>query len=135
MTASALVERRPSEALSDEGEHPQVSGEAPPPSREMALSPSGSSGGPGTPGSSPGAPGTPTTPGTPGTNEPTAPSAIAGFWVWEQRVEGTAVQSGPVDKGQMKVAFGTGNGKCHYLWNETTGSDFHTECTFAVQGT
>jgi hypothetical protein len=48
---------------------------------------------------------------------------------------GTEVQPPkPLDAGQMKIAFGTGNNKCHYIWNETTGSDFHTECTYPVSG-
>jgi hypothetical protein len=64
----------------------------------------------------------------------TGTDALRGYWVWEKRVEGTVVQSGPVDKGQMKLAFGTGNNKCHYIWNETTGSDFHTECTYTLKG-
>jgi hypothetical protein len=49
-------------------------------------------------------------------------------------VRGTVVETGPVDRGQQKIAFGTGNNKCHYIWNETTGSDFHTECTYSVAG-
>ena len=58
---------------------------------------------------------------------------LKGYWVWEQRVMGTVVQPpAPLDAGQMKIAFGTGNNKCHYIWNETTGSDFHTECTYSV---
>ncbi len=64
----------------------------------------------------------------------TGTDALRGYWVWEKRVEGTAVQSGPVDQGRMKLAFGTGNNKCHYIWNETTGSDFHTECTYTLKG-
>ena len=64
----------------------------------------------------------------------TGTDALRGYWVWEKRVDGTVVQSGPVDKGQMKLAFGTGNNKCHYIWNETTGSDFHTECTYTLKG-
>jgi hypothetical protein len=60
---------------------------------------------------------------------------LAGYWVWEQRVMGTEVQPPRnLDSGQMKMAFGTGNDKCHYIWNETTGSDFHTECTLTVSG-
>ena len=59
---------------------------------------------------------------------------LKGYWVWEKRVQGTVVQSGTVDKGQQKLAFGTGNNKCHYIWNEITGSDFHTECTYTVAG-
>ena len=39
-----------------------------------------------------------------------------------------------IDDGQMKMAFGTGNDRCHYIWNETTGSDFHTECTYSAEG-
>jgi len=61
--------------------------------------------------------------------------ALRGYWVWEQRVIGTEVQpQRPLDAGQMKIAFGTGNNKCQYIWNETTGSDFHTECTYALSG-
>jgi len=59
---------------------------------------------------------------------------LRGYWVWEKRVQGTVEQSGNVDNGQMKLAFGTGNDECHYIWNETTGSDFHTECTYSVSG-
>lgn len=60
---------------------------------------------------------------------------LKGYWVWEKRVMGTEVQPPkPLDAGQMKIAFGTGNNKCHYIWNETTGSDFHTECTYTVSG-
>jgi hypothetical protein len=59
---------------------------------------------------------------------------LRGHWVWEKRVQGSVEQSGPVDAGQMKLAFGTGNDRCHYVWNETTGSDFHTECTYSVAG-
>ncbi len=59
---------------------------------------------------------------------------LRGYWVWEKRVQGTVEQSGDVDNGQMKLAFGTGNDTCHYIWNETTGSDFHTECTYSVDG-
>jgi len=48
---------------------------------------------------------------------------------------GTEVQPpAPLDAGQMKIAFGTGNNRCHYIWNETTGSDFHTECTYTASG-
>ena len=70
-----------------------------------------------------------------GSGGTTALDVLKGYWVWEKRVEGTQVQ-GPdaVDKGQMKIAFGTGNDKCHYIWNEITGSDFHTECTYTVVG-
>ncbi len=61
--------------------------------------------------------------------------SLQGYWVWEQRVIGTEVQPpAPLDAGQMKIAFGTGNDKCHYIWNETTGSDFHTECTYSLAG-
>jgi hypothetical protein len=63
-----------------------------------------------------------------------AVGALKGYWVWESRVQDQAPQSGEVDTGQMKLAFGTGNSKCHYIWNETTGSDFHTECTYLVTG-
>lgn len=59
---------------------------------------------------------------------------LAGYWVWEMRVQGTEEQAGNVDNGQAKMAFGTGNDKCHYIWNEITGSDFHTECTYSVEG-
>jgi hypothetical protein len=72
--------------------------------------------------------------GSPTGTTGTGTDALRGYWVWEQRVDGTAVQTGPVDKGQMKLAFGTGNNKCHYIWNETTGSDFHTECTYSLTG-
>lgn len=59
----------------------------------------------------------------------------AGYWVWEQLVMGMEVQPPAfLDAGEMKIAFGSGNDKCHDIWNETTGSDFHTECTFAVDG-
>lgn len=61
-------------------------------------------------------------------------SVLDGYWVWEKRVQGEAVQQGNVDKGQMKLAFGGSNAKCHYIWNETTGSDFHTTCTYTVSG-
>jgi hypothetical protein len=44
------------------------------------------------------------------------------------------VQSGDIDRGQMKLAFGDGNSACHYIWNETTGSDFHTECHYSIDG-
>jgi hypothetical protein len=104
------------------------------PSGAPSTDPAGPTASGGTPPSSVGAPGTPPPPSSSGAGAPSGPSSLAGYWVWEQRVQGTAVQSGPVDKGQMKVAFGTGNNKCHYIWNETTGSDFHTECTFAVVG-
>jgi hypothetical protein len=53
--------------------------------------------------------------------------------MWEDRGMGTEVQPEvPLDAGQMKIAFGTDNNKCHYIWNETTGSDFHTECTYTA---
>ena len=61
-------------------------------------------------------------------------SQLNGYWVWEKRVEGTADQTGNIDKGQMKMAFSSDKSKCHYLWNEVTGSDFHTECKFIVKG-
>jgi hypothetical protein len=62
-------------------------------------------------------------------------AALEGYWVWEDRVMGIEVQpEAPLDAGQMKIAFGTGNDKCHYVWNETTGSDFHTECTYSADG-
>lgn len=61
-------------------------------------------------------------------------STLSGYWVWEKRVQGTTLQTGDVDKGQMKLAFGRGNNKCHYIWNETTGSDFHNDCSFDVSG-
>ena len=61
-----------------------------------------------------------------------SPGALDGYWVWEMRISGTTPQTGAVDKGQMKMAFGKGNDKCHYLWNETTGSDFHTDCTYSL---
>jgi hypothetical protein len=61
-------------------------------------------------------------------------STLAGYWVWEKRVHGTTPQTGNVDKGQMKLAFGRGKNKCHYIWNETTGSDFHSDCSFDVSG-
>jgi hypothetical protein len=64
----------------------------------------------------------------------TGGASLAGYWVWEKRVEGSAEQKGDVDKGQMKIALGGENHKCHYVWNETTGSDFHTECTYAIDG-
>lgn len=64
----------------------------------------------------------------------TTGGVLRGYWVWEQRVQGTGIQSGDVDRGQMKVAFGDGNDRCHYIWNETRGSDFHTECTYSVDG-
>ncbi len=74
----------------------------------------------------------------PGSNDadppPSGNDPLRGYWVWESRVFGDVPQSGPVDAGQMKVAFGTGNDRCHYLWNETTGSDFHTGCTYRVAG-
>jgi hypothetical protein len=82
-----------------------------------------------------------TTPtGSPGSEHSSSGNASAGagqdrlkgYWVWEKRVQGAAVQSGPIDKGQMRLAFGTGNNRCHYIWNETTGSDFHTECTYTI---
>jgi hypothetical protein len=60
---------------------------------------------------------------------------LRGYWVWEMRVEGEMqLPPADVDNGQMKLAFGDGNDKCHYIWNETTGSDFHTECTYTVDG-
>jgi hypothetical protein len=61
------------------------------------------------------------------------PGALDGYWVWEKRMFGNTPQSGGIDKGQMKMAFGRGNKKCHYLWNETSGSDFHTECTYSIR--
>jgi hypothetical protein len=60
--------------------------------------------------------------------------SLSGYWVWARRVQGSAVQMGPIDMGQMKLAFGDGNARCHYVWNEITRSDFHTECTFRVEG-
>jgi hypothetical protein len=60
--------------------------------------------------------------------------SLSGYWVWARRVQGSAVQMGPIDMGQMKLAFGDGNARCHYVWNEITRSDFHTECTFRVAG-
>jgi len=58
---------------------------------------------------------------------------LKGYWVWEKRMLGEVQQtSGNVDQGQMKLAFGTGNNKGHYIWNEITGSDFHTEFTYTV---
>jgi hypothetical protein len=69
------------------------------------------------------------------TDNPAAASGpLDGYWVWEQRVQGTDVQSGDIDRGQMKIAFGDGNNRCHYIWNETTGSDFHTECHYETDG-
>lgn len=64
--------------------------------------------------------------------DPTGTDPLRGYWVWESRIFGDIPQSGPIDTGQMKVAFGTGNDRCHYVWNETTGSDFHTRCTYSV---
>jgi hypothetical protein len=70
-----------------------------------------------------------------GTTDPTGGSGpLDGYWVWEQRVHGTEVQTGNIDRGQMKLAFGDGNSACHYIWNETTGSDFHTDCNYSVDG-
>jgi hypothetical protein len=60
--------------------------------------------------------------------------ALEGYWVWDRRVCGSTVVMGAVDTGQMKLAFGTGNDRCHYIWNETTRSDFHTECTYSIDG-
>ncbi len=65
---------------------------------------------------------------------PAGGDPLRGYWVWERRVEGEVEQMGEVDRGQMKIAFGTGNDRCHYIWNEITGSDFHTECTYDVLG-
>ncbi|MBM4362069.1 MAG: hypothetical protein FJ104_05270 [Deltaproteobacteria bacterium] len=31
------------------------------------------------------------------------------------------------------MAFGAGK-TCHYIWNETTGSDFRTPCTYTSSG-
>ncbi len=59
---------------------------------------------------------------------------LRGYWVWDRRMCGADVVTGEVDAGQMKIAFGTGNDRCHYIWNETTGSDFHTECTYSISG-
>ena len=59
---------------------------------------------------------------------------LAGYWVWETRMFADQEVSGEVDNGQAKMAFGTGNGKCHYIWNELTGSDFHTDCTYTIAG-
>ena len=64
----------------------------------------------------------------------TGADVLKGLWVWEKRVQGDVEQSGEVDKGLMRVAFGTGNNKCHYIWNEITGSDFQTECTYTIAG-
>ena len=73
--------------------------------------------------------------GSGGNNDPTGGSgALDGYWVWEQRVQGTEVQTGNIDTGQMKLVFGDGNRACHYIWNETTGSDFHTDCNYSVDG-
>jgi hypothetical protein len=58
---------------------------------------------------------------------------LNGYWLWEKRVEGSSEQSGNIDKGQMKVAFNAENSKCHYIWNEVSGSDFHTECKFTLK--
>ena len=71
--------------------------------------------------------------GTP-VEPPAGGGPLAGSWVWDRRVEGTEVQMGTIDLGQMKLAFGMDNARCHYVWNETTRSDFHTECTYAVDG-
>ena len=72
-------------------------------------------------------------PGT-GGGPSTGIDALKGFWVWEKRVQGDVAQAGEVDKGLMRMAFGTGNDKCHYIWNEMTGSDFQTECTYTIAG-
>lgn len=69
-----------------------------------------------------------------GSDKSSGAKDLDGYWVWEQRVQNTQPQSGDVDKGQMKVAFSGSNGKCHYIWYETTGSDFHTPCTYSVSG-
>ena len=66
--------------------------------------------------------------GNPGTG------VLDGLWVWEKRVHGDVEQSGEVDNGLMRVAFGMDNNKCHYIWNEITGSDFQTECTYTISG-
>lgn len=115
-------EGRSAQSSTDPGSTPAPAGAA-----GSGAAPTGGAAQPTTP------PAAPTSSGS-GTAPPAGPAALAGYWVWEKRVQGTVDQSGPIDRGQMKVAFGGGNAKCHYLWNETTGSDFHTECTFAVQG-
>ena len=65
---------------------------------------------------------------------PTGGGPLEGSGVWDRRVEGSEVQMGTIDMGQMKLAFGMDNARCHYVWNETTRSDFHTECTYTVDG-
>jgi hypothetical protein len=61
--------------------------------------------------------------------------ALEGYWVWEDRVAGSmSLGFAHLDgRARMRMAFGTGN-TCHYIWNETTGSDFHTPCTYAISG-
>jgi len=71
----------------------------------------------GVPGGDAGAPSTtePASDENDGIDDPvTTEGALRGYWVWEQRVQGTGVQSGDVDRGQMKVAFGDGNDRCHW---------------------
>jgi hypothetical protein len=68
-------------------------------------------------------------------NKPANANPLKGYWVWEKRVmNGTVQPTKPLDAGQMKIAFGAGNNKSHYIWNETTGSDFQTPCTYIVSG-
>jgi len=65
----------------------------------------------------------------------TGADGLTGYWVWDDRVADTrslgfAHLNG---RARMRMAFGAGN-TCHYIWNETTGSDFHTECTYKISG-
>jgi hypothetical protein len=60
---------------------------------------------------------------------------LDGYWVWEDRVAGNESLGFAHLNGQalMRMAFGNNN-TCHYIWNETTGSDFHTPCTYTILG-
>ena len=86
------------------------------------------SGGGGSLGGTGGDPGTGGTSGA-GGDPGTGIDVLKGYWVWEDRVSGTTSLGFAHLNGQamMRMAFGTGNNKCQYIWNETTGSDFHTD--------
>jgi hypothetical protein len=60
---------------------------------------------------------------------------LTGYWVWDDRVADTrSLGFAHLNaRARMRMAFGAGN-TCHYIWNETTGSDFHTECTYKLSG-
>ena len=101
----------------------------------------GTGGDPGTAGAG-GDPGTAGTGGSAGSSGGSGGSAggtasddLTGYWLWEDRVAGNTSLGFAHLNGQarMRMAFGANN-TCHYIWNETTGSDFHTPCTYTISG-